>query len=139
MSDSREAFECLTCSVEFASPPDMSAGMANLLSFPCKLEDCCICGKKACRKEYCDACAKDRAGIPCNAGACPNCGSLYVEWISRGIPEKDIYYSCEWNSGRRQWPGSAKGPSAQKEVEVEEQTTEGAEEPAEEPAEGEKG
>jgi len=106
--NSREAFQCLSCDLEFVSPPDMAAGMANLLSFPCKQPDCCICGEVACRSEYCDQCKTTRAGIPCHKGSCPRCGSSYVEWLTREVNDEDIYFSIEWNNGARQWPGSYK-------------------------------
>lgn len=97
--DGTECFECHRCGSEFRYE-------GCIPHQPCKRPDCCTCSRTLCGEDRCAGCHRLATGRPCDDGSCPNCGSIYVEWLSYDIPWKDVYTAGEWATGERIWPGS---------------------------------
>lgn len=83
-----ECFECFVCGEEFREA-------RCIPHHPCRRTDCCLCATSWCDDPACNSCAGRQAGVQCSDGSCPNCGSIYVNWLSYDTPWHSIYFRSE--------------------------------------------
>lgn len=89
-SNETECFECLECGLDFRvdSLPE-GTSITDFLAFPCKQDLCGLCRSGSNYRKQ------------CRNGACPRCGSLYIEWLSFDFPSEDIWLNTELMSGAK--------------------------------------
>lgn len=91
----------MVCDADFAVEHQAIApGMNAALAFPCRRQSCCICGDGYCGNDWCSDCSRLSRGMSCVKGSCPECGSLYAEWITYPQEPTDVYTHADWGKGK---------------------------------------
>lgn len=91
---------------------------------PCRDPACCLCGEERCQETWCRKCFTSTKGLlvpnegnmtwECTSGACPKCGSVYVEWLDSDLEDpRDVYLSREIRPRRKGEPPERRVPCGQ--------------------------